>query len=77
MVWCTYIIDWRECSNNINCASKCLQNYMDMYLEYYRCDLTCEGATRDYYGGPNGCNNPRTLQFWYSIQEVPGCKGVK
>ncbi|XP_060574554.1 invertebrate-type lysozyme-like [Ruditapes philippinarum] len=69
--------DWKECSNNLECASQCIQNYMEMYLEEYRCELTCEGVSRDYYAGPNGCNNPRTIDFWYAVQEVPGCKGVK
>nr|ACU83237.1 lysozyme [Ruditapes philippinarum] len=69
--------DWKSCSNDINCSSKCVQQYMKRYATHYRCPLNCEGFAREHNGGPNGCHNSRTLKYWELLQKIPGCKGVK
>lgn len=68
---------FRECANNVTCASQCLQNYMKRFARKADCTLNCEGFSRELGGGPNGCNQPATLPFWYAVEKQPGCKGVE
>ncbi|XP_060601639.1 invertebrate-type lysozyme-like [Ruditapes philippinarum] len=69
--------DWRTCANDLHCASHCVQVYMNRYAANFSCFLNCEGYARELAGGPNGCNNPRTIAYWEKVQTVPGCKGVQ
>ncbi|XP_045176521.2 invertebrate-type lysozyme-like [Mercenaria mercenaria] len=69
--------DWRSCSNDLTCSSQCVQKYMERYARRFSCFLNCSGYSRELKGGPNGCNNPRTVAYWEAVQKVPGCKGVE
>ncbi|XP_052802655.1 lysozyme-like [Mya arenaria] len=64
--------DWKTCANNMQCASKCVQNYMVRYARHYGCPATCEGYAREHNGGPRGCKNPNTIPYWKRVQKQ-GC----
>ncbi|XP_060577451.1 lysozyme-like [Ruditapes philippinarum] len=69
--------EWKKCADDVKCSSQCLQNYMKRYAQRNNCLLTCEGYSRELFGGPTGCNNPSTEPYWNALQNVPGCKGVE
>lgn len=67
---------WRQCADDLHCASQCVQNYMKRYASHYGCPMTCEGFAREHNGGPNGCHHSSTLSYWHGVQTHSGCHNV-
>ncbi|KAK3590862.1 hypothetical protein CHS0354_033789 [Potamilus streckersoni] len=64
--------DWHHCADDLECASRCVQAYMDRYIDYSGCDYTCESYARIHAGGPRGCADPATITYWHKVQSH-GC----
>ncbi|CAJ0579704.1 unnamed protein product, partial [Mesorhabditis spiculigera] len=66
---------WKRCSDDLNCATTCVQNYYNRYKG--GCSTygfgTCEQMSRLHNGGPAGCRNSGTLGYWNVIKSCCGC----
>uniref|UniRef100_A0A914VM54 lysozyme n=1 Tax=Plectus sambesii TaxID=2011161 RepID=A0A914VM54_9BILA len=64
---------WKTCSNDYNCATTCVQRYIQRYA--FECPNVgaCQQMARLHNGGPNGCNEGGTLGYWNVIQQCCGC----
>ncbi|CCD66766.1 Invertebrate-type lysozyme 6 [Caenorhabditis elegans] len=65
---------WRRCSDELDCASTCVQSYYNRYKK--QCAGTGQGAceimARNHNGGPRGCKKSATLGYWNGIKGL-GC----
>ncbi|KAI6240425.1 Lysozyme [Aphelenchoides fujianensis] len=60
---------WKNCADDYVCASQCVQNYFYRYNRM--CSNVadeCEKMARLHNGGPNGCQNPATVDYWNRVQ---------
>ncbi|CAF1608973.1 unnamed protein product [Didymodactylos carnosus] len=62
--------DWHSCANDQSCAETCVRSYMSRYGTYCTGGRTpaCQDYARIHNGGPKGCTNPATLDYWQKVQ---------
>ncbi|KAJ8299659.1 hypothetical protein KUTeg_023719 [Tegillarca granosa] len=63
---------WKSCAKNYYCASKCVQKYMNRYINARGCKRDCQSYARLHNGGPGGCLKDSTLRYWRKITQK-GC----
>uniref|UniRef100_A0A914YLV3 lysozyme n=1 Tax=Panagrolaimus superbus TaxID=310955 RepID=A0A914YLV3_9BILA len=64
---------WKRCSEDYNCASTCVKNYVKRYAQDCPNKGSCEQMSRIHNGGPQGCNKPKTEPYWNGIKACCGC----
>ncbi|KAL5022328.1 hypothetical protein ScPMuIL_001483 [Solemya velum] len=64
---------WKKCSRDLACATSCVQAYMLRYANRNGCTSNCQSVARLHNGGPNGCQNPTTLNVYWPSVKKHGC----
>ncbi|XP_033751761.1 lysozyme-like [Pecten maximus] len=60
------------CAADLHCSSGCVQRYMSRYIGGSGCAPNCESYARIHNGGPTGCRQGYTLNYWTRVQNA-GC----
>ncbi|KAL3886056.1 hypothetical protein ACJMK2_026288 [Sinanodonta woodiana] len=60
--------DWQTCAKDMSCATTCVRKYMARYGPRSGCLDTCETYARIHNGGPQGCKNDNTREYWRKVQ---------
>ncbi|KHJ77276.1 Destabilase, partial [Oesophagostomum dentatum] len=66
---------WKRCSDNLECATKCVQAYYARYKS--QCSSTgqgeCQVMARNHNGGPTGCLKVYTALYWAVVVKCCNC----
>ncbi|KAL5006432.1 hypothetical protein ScPMuIL_015239 [Solemya velum] len=65
--------DWKTCADDLDCASRCVQNYMRRYIGYSHCTSNCQSFARIHNGGPHGCSRGSTVDYWNTMTRRQHC----
>jgi hypothetical protein len=72
---------WKECTKSMACSETCVQKYMARYALNCKPNPTCETYARVHNGGPLGCRNLATMDYWNTVnaccQRKGGCEAER
>jgi len=65
---------WQACANTLACSETCVKAYMARYGTYCSNGATpnCETYARVHNGGPLGCRNSATVNYWTKVRTCCG-----
>jgi len=65
---------WQACANTLSCSETCVKAYMARYGTYCTngATPTCESYARIHNGGPTGCRNSSTANYWTKVRTCCG-----
>uniref|UniRef100_A0A915EA99 lysozyme n=1 Tax=Ditylenchus dipsaci TaxID=166011 RepID=A0A915EA99_9BILA len=65
---------WIRCSENYECASKCIKQVASRFRLKCYGKSDCETIARIHDGGANGCRTGETLPYWLAVRSMcPTC----
>jgi hypothetical protein len=71
--WCLSLAGFLLCGKKTMCSEKCIRNYVKKRAPKCSTNPDCETYARVRHGGPKGCKNKKTKNYWRRIKKA-GCK---
>jgi len=67
--------DWQSCTEQMGCSENCVQSYMNRYGSFCQANPTCQVYARIHNGGPYGCQQDYTIDYWNRVSACCASRG--